>query len=133
MGYNQGEENGKRRRNDEGGIGPAAADRRSSLAAGEEVWIAGAAFPWAPGVQTVARLLRGHWTVENRVFYVRDVTMEQDRLHGRRIGPALSSLRNVVLSLLRRFFPGHFLPDAQRRVGAMPGDDLSLLTAPLEL
>ena len=96
-----------------------------------QVWVAGAAFPWSLDIQTAARYLRGHWTIENRVFYVRDVTMDEDRLHGRQIGPALSSIRNVTLSLMRLFFPGRYIPDAIRLVRALPDGGFSLLTASL--
>lgn len=109
--------------------------RRTSTREEEQVhvWVAGAAFPWLLDAQTAAQLLRRHWTIENRVFHVRDVTMDEDRLNGRRIGPALSSIRNVTLSLLRHFFPVPYLPDAVRLVQAMPDDGFSLLTAlPLE-
>jgi len=95
------------------------------------LWVAGAAFPWQLDAQTAAQLLRRHWTIENRVFHVRDVTLDEDRLHGRHIGPALSSIRNVVLSLLRHFFSVPYLPDAIRLVQAMPDDGFSLLTLPL--
>lgn len=91
------------------------------------VWVAGAAFAWSLEVEDAARLLRAHWTIENRVFYVRDVTMKEDRLHGRWIGLGLSSIRNVALSLLRYFFPDEFIPDAQRKVCAMPDKGISLL------
>jgi hypothetical protein len=49
-------------------------------------------------------LWRGHWTIENRVHYVRDVTMGEDA--GQAAGGAtpqvLAAVRNGVLSLLRR-------------------------------
>ncbi|MGQ9515675.1 MAG: hypothetical protein ACUVT1_00270 [Anaerolineae bacterium] len=82
-------------------------------------------------IQTAARYVRGHWTAENRVFYVRDVTRDEERLHGRRIGPALSSIRNMTRSLSRLFFHGLYLPDAMRLIRALPDDGFSLLTAPL--
>jgi len=55
-----------------------------------------------PAAEVLA-LVRGHWRIENRLHYVRDVTMDEDR--GRwRAGAApqvAATLRNVVLSLLR--------------------------------
>ncbi len=96
-----------------------------------QVWIAGGAFPWPLRAAQAAALLRGHWGIENGVFYVRDVTMAEDRLHGRKIGAALSSLRNVALTLLRGWVPAAYLPEARRRVAALPDDGLHLLTAPL--
>ncbi|MGQ9666110.1 MAG: hypothetical protein ACUVWB_02250 [Anaerolineae bacterium] len=65
------------------------------------------------------------------MFYARDVTMDEDCLHGRQLGPALSSIRNMTRSLLRLFFHGLYLPDAMRFVRALPDGGFSLLTAPL--
>jgi predicted transposase YbfD/YdcC len=49
-------------------------------------------------------LCRGHWTIENRVHYVRDVTMGEDA-NQTRVGHAphaLAARRNAILSLFRR-------------------------------
>lgn len=48
-------------------------------------------------------LSRGHWGIENRLHYVRDVTFGEDASQVRTgAGPqALAALRNVVLTLLR--------------------------------
>mgnify|MGYP001562948053 CR=1 FL=1 len=53
-----------------------------------------------------ARLLelnRGHWTIENRLHWVRDVTFDEDRSQVRRGGTAhaMASLRNLAIGLLR--------------------------------
>lgn len=96
------------------------------------VWVAGAAFPWALDAATAAALLRAHWQIENRIFYVRDVTQGEDRNHARAIGAALSGLRSLAMTLLRLLVPAPYLPDAQRRVAAMPEDGVALLTTPLK-
>jgi len=96
------------------------------------VWIAGGAFPWPLRAAQAAALLRGHWGIQKGVFDVRDVTMTEDRLHGRKIGAALSSLRNVALTLLRGWIPAAYLPEARRKVAALPDDGLPLLPAPLK-
>ncbi len=46
---------------------------------------------------------RKHWTIENRVHYVRDVTYDEDRSRVRKSsGPRImASLRNAAISLLR--------------------------------
>lgn len=103
--------------------------RRTQLASGKEqsqalIWIAGAAFPWSLTAAQAAAHLREHWQVENGVFYVRDVTMDEDRLHGRKIGYGLSSIRNAALTFLRRMIDAPFIPDARRRLAAR--DDLGL-------
>ncbi|WP_448336423.1 hypothetical protein [Chloroflexus aurantiacus] len=96
-------------------------------------WVAGAAFPWSLTAADAARLVRTHGTIENRVFYVQDVTMNEDRLHDRRIAPALRSIRNAALSVLRHLFPGHVIPDAQRLIRARHDSGISLLMLPLKL
>jgi predicted transposase YbfD/YdcC len=49
-------------------------------------------------------LCRGHWTIENRVHHVRDVTMGEDanQMHVGHAPHALAALRNAILSLFRR-------------------------------
>ena len=52
--------------------------------------------------RTLLHLTRQHWGIENRVFYVRDVTLGEDHCRVR-TGSApviLSTLRNVVINLL---------------------------------
>ena len=95
----------------------------------QHVWIAGGAFELSLGAEQAATLLRGHWSIENGVFYVRDRTMDEDRLHGRKIGLGLSSIRNAVLNLLRYLIPAPYIPDARRKVAAMPDHGLHLLTS----
>lgn len=46
-------------------------------------------------------LIRGHWTVENRSHYVRDVTFDEDRSQIRRGAQQMACLRNLAISLLR--------------------------------
>ena len=55
---------------------------------------------------TPARLLalsRGHWTIENRLHGVRDVTFDEDRSRVRKGAGAqvMASIRNLAVSLLR--------------------------------
>ena len=54
---------------------------------------------------TPARLLalsRGHWTIENRLHWVRDVTFDEDRSRVRKGAGAqvMASIRNLAISLL---------------------------------
>lgn len=51
----------------------------------------------------LAGWVRGHWTVENRLHWVRDVTYDEDHSQIRTgTGPrAMASLRNLALSVLR--------------------------------
>jgi len=49
-------------------------------------------------------LVRGHWGIETRLHYVRDMTYDEDRSQVRtRNGPHnMATLRNVAIGLLRR-------------------------------
>jgi hypothetical protein len=49
------------------------------------------------------RLWRGHWAIENRSHYVRDVTFGEDacRVRSGNAPQLLAALRNAVISLLR--------------------------------
>jgi len=52
----------------------------------------------------LAALWRGHWAIENRRHYVRDVTLGEDgcQMHTGQAPQALAALRNAVISVLRR-------------------------------
>ncbi len=59
-----------------------------------------------PAQAAPARLLalvRAHWTIENRLHWVRDVPFDEDRSQVRRgAGPqVMATLRNLAISLLR--------------------------------
>lgn len=55
------------------------------------------------GAATLLGWARGHWGIENRLHYVRDVTMGEDANRTRSgSGPqALAALRNLAISTLR--------------------------------
>ena len=60
----------------------------------------------SPEKADVVRLLklnRGHWCIENRLHYVRDVTFDEDRSQIRKgSGPqVMATLRNLAISLFR--------------------------------
>ena len=48
-------------------------------------------------------LWRGHWTIENRKHYVRDVTMGEDRqpMHTGQAPQVLAALRNALIDMWR--------------------------------
>lgn len=71
--------------------------------------------------------LRGHWEIENRWFWVRDVSGDENRLHGRAIGLGLSALRNRVIRILRRL--GYrYIPDGWQAIAASSDRGLALPT-----
>jgi len=53
--------------------------------------------------ESLLALTRGHWTIENRLHWVRDVTFDEDRSQVRKgNGPrVMASLRNLAISVLR--------------------------------
>lgn len=76
--------------------------------------------------QRLARALRQHWTIENGIFYVRDVSYGEDRNHARITGPALSIIRNTAISLIRQLgYP--YMTDAWCAISALPDFGLALL------
>ena len=83
----------------------------------------------APGRATPAQLLqlwRGHWHIENRLHWVRDVTFDEDRSQVR-AGSApqvMAALRNVAISLLR-LCGAENIAAACRRYAARPAEALA--------
>ena len=74
----------------------------------------------------IADALRSHWTIENGIFWVRDVSYGEDRLHGRKIAQSLSSLRNAAINIIRH--EGYtFVPDGWRDIASRSNLGLYLL------
>ena len=72
---------------------------------GREVVYAVTDLPFeAAGPARLAALLRGHWTIENRVHLVRDVTYREDtsRVRTGTAPRVMATLRNVAIGLARR-------------------------------
>jgi predicted transposase YbfD/YdcC len=61
-------------------------------------------------------LNRGHWVIENRIHYVRDVTFDEDRSRVRKEnGPrTMATLRNLVISIFR-LLGFEYIPQGIRR------------------
>jgi hypothetical protein len=57
----------------------------------------------ARAAEALLSLVRGHWTVENRLHWVRDVTFDEDKSQIRKgSGPrVMATLRNLAISVLR--------------------------------
>ena len=80
------------------------------------------------GAGRLLKYVRGHWGIENRLHYVRDVTLGEDASRVRR-GSApqvMAILRNVVLGLLRSGGESN-IAAAIRRIGWAPGQALAIL------
>jgi len=65
--------------------------------------------------ERLLELNRGHWEIENRVHYVRDVSFDEDRSRVRAgSGPRLmASIRNLVISILR-LLGFRYIPEGTR-------------------
>ena len=78
-------------------------------------------------------LVRGHWQMENKSHWVRDVTFEEDRSQVRcgNIPQVMAALRNTTMGLLR--WAGHTnIAAACRRLAAQPLQALALIRIELE-
>ena len=78
-------------------------------------------------------LVRGHWHIENKSHWVRDVTFDEDRSHVRcgNIPHVMAALRNTAIGLLR--WAGHTnIAAACRRLAAQPAEALALIGIELE-
>jgi hypothetical protein len=66
---------------------------------------------------------RGHWTIENRSHYVRDVSLGEDASRIRKgSGPeVMAALRNLAIGFLRSTGVGN-IAEAMRRNAARVGD-----------
>src|SRR6266550_6228585 len=71
----------------------------------EEVRYGVTSLPATVGIpQRLLKFKRGHWTIENGLHYVKDVTMGEDRstVHADNGPKIMAALRNTAVSLLRR-------------------------------
>ena len=75
-------------------------------------------------LKQAAKLWRGHWSIENRFHYVRDVTFDEDRSQVRtRAAPqAMAVCRNAVITLFRGFQTKN-IADQLRSYAAKPTQD----------
>ncbi|MDQ2996707.1 MAG: ISAs1 family transposase [Chloroflexota bacterium] len=75
--------------------------------------------PEEAGAATIAALWRGHWTIDNRLHYVRDGSLSEDAGHAAQgtTAHALAALRTGLLMLFRQ---AHWssVPDALAQYGA---------------
>ena len=85
----------------------------------------------AAGPDRLLALWRGHWGIENRVHWVRDVTFDEDRSQVR-TGSApqiMAALRNVAISVMRLAGETN-IAAALRRCAVHPSRPLALIGAP---
>jgi predicted transposase YbfD/YdcC len=84
--------------------------------------------------ERLLQLKRGHWTIENGLHYVKDVTMGEDKslVHADQGPKILSALRNTVIGLLRHA-GFHTIASSMRYNSSHPEAALAVLTLTLFL
>lgn len=107
--------------------------RRSRRPLGQRDWESQETYTWVSSLprervtpRLINTLLRRYWAVENGLFRVRDVSFDEDRLHGRCIGPCLSSVRNVAISTIRRQ-AYRYIPEGWRDIASQEDRGVHLL------
>jgi predicted transposase YbfD/YdcC len=84
--------------------------------------------PQQAGPDRLLELVRGHWCIENKSHWVRDVTFDEDRSQVRsgNIPQLMAALRNTAIGLLRG--AGYTnIAKACRQMAAQPAKALALL------
>lgn len=84
--------------------------------------------PGQAGPEELLALWRGHWGIETRLHYVRDVTLGEDacRVRTGAAPQALAAVRNTVISLVR-LAGGTNVAAALRRFAAKPAEALAAI------
>jgi hypothetical protein len=79
-------------------------DARTGEVAEEVTYAVTSLPPARAGAARLLRLLRGHWGIENRLHWVRDVTFGEDRsaIRAGAAPQAVAARRNLVIALARR-------------------------------
>ena len=83
--------------------------------------------------EAVASWARGHWAIENRLHWIRDVVFDEDRHQLRTAnGPQImAALRNLAISLIRLFHgPRAPIAATTRAMARRPERAIRLLTQP---
>lgn len=83
--------------------------------------------------EQVAAWVQGHWGIENRLHWVRDVVFDEDRHQLRTAnGPEImAALRNLTISLIRLTHgPGAGIASTTRSLSRQPKRAIKLITQP---
>ena len=82
--------------------------------------------------ELVLALVRGHWSIENRVHHVRDVSYHEDRCRARtgHLPRNLACLNNLAISIVRIQRRFEFIPQAHRHYARRPHDAVRQLLEP---
>ena len=82
--------------------------------------------------ELVLALVRGHWSIENRLHHVRDVSYHEDRCRVRtgHLPRNLACLTNLAISIVRVQGRFEFLPQAHRHYARRPQDAVRQILEP---
>jgi predicted transposase YbfD/YdcC len=88
----------------------------------EVVYLITSLSPEEAGPERLLALNRGHWEIENRLHWVRDVTFGEDHSQIRKgAGPRMmATLRNLAISLVRLYHKASGIAEALRDLAARP-------------
>ncbi|MDE2753730.1 MAG: ISAs1 family transposase [Gemmatimonadota bacterium] len=98
----------------------------------EVTWCLTSLDPERAGPEELLELVRNHWTIENRVHYVRDFTYDEDRCraHVRNLPRNLSCLTNAAIAIVRCDGRFGYMPEANRHYAARAQEALDLILGP---
>jgi predicted transposase YbfD/YdcC len=102
--------------------------KRSDKRSHEEVYAVTSLEQRRADAQVLMKIMRGHWTIENKSHWVRDVTYDEDRSQVRRgsIPQVMAALRNMVIGLIRSSGESN-IAAACRKFAARPWSALALI------
>jgi len=88
--------------------------------------------PQQATAEAILALVRGHWSIENRLHHVRDVSYGEDRCRVRtgHLPRNLACLTNLAISIVRLQGRFEHLPQAQRHYARRPQDAIRQLIDP---
>lgn len=88
------------------GLGQIARLKRRRSSGGKQstevVYLITSLAPGIAGPERLLALVRNHWAIENKLHYVRDVSMNEDRCRVRAGARPLATLRSAVIGMIRR-------------------------------
>ncbi len=89
--------------------------------------------PAGTGPAELLALRRGHWEIENRLHYVRDASVDEDRSRVRTglLPRNLACLSNAAISIVRLRGRFQYQPQAHRHYAARQGEALRDVLTPL--
>ena len=82
--------------------------------------------------ERMLELVRGHWSIENRLHHVRDVSYDEDRcrVHTGHLPRNLACLTNLAISIVRLEGRFDYLPQAHRHYARCPHEAVRHLLEP---